>query len=338
MPKPVPTPAPMDNVYELYQNGHPAAWRTATITPPPSRSRAPATSSRTRPRSARRWAARCSAPQRYREAAAEFEAVVEHAPTNDFALFCLGRALQLQGRHEERASRSPWPPACARSAPTTALPGPRAAPRGLALSRPTRPGGGGGEGEDDLEVGSRRIHGAICHYSFRTGPRPVAGRKRALARFFFVREGGEMSSLQADIEARLAEREPDVEVLLAEVLGGRPCGSSSTIPTASPSPSASASPTPCPSSASATRSRSPRRPRAPADQARPLPPLPGRRARVRTARCPGRPHRFTGELVGATDPRSRSPPTPGSSRSPTPTSTDPTSSRSSPCRERSWRP
>ena len=39
--------------------------------------------------------------QRYREAAAEFEAVVEHAPTNDYALFCLGRSLQLQGRHAE---------------------------------------------------------------------------------------------------------------------------------------------------------------------------------------------------------------------------------------------
>ncbi|CAB4923777.1 unannotated protein [freshwater metagenome] len=39
--------------------------------------------------------------QRYREAAAEFAAVVEGAPTNDYALFCLGRALQLQGRHDE---------------------------------------------------------------------------------------------------------------------------------------------------------------------------------------------------------------------------------------------
>ena len=39
--------------------------------------------------------------QRYREAAAEFEAIVEHAPTNDYALFCLGRSLQLQGRHAE---------------------------------------------------------------------------------------------------------------------------------------------------------------------------------------------------------------------------------------------
>jgi len=30
-----------------------------------------------------------------------------------------------------------------------------------------------------------------------------------------------MSAIQADIEARLAEREPDVEVLLAEVMGGK---------------------------------------------------------------------------------------------------------------------
>ena len=39
--------------------------------------------------------------RRYREAAVEFEAVVERAPTDDFALFCLGRSLQLQGRHAE---------------------------------------------------------------------------------------------------------------------------------------------------------------------------------------------------------------------------------------------
>ena len=39
--------------------------------------------------------------RRYDGAAEEFEAVVEHAPTNDFALFCLGRSLQLLGRHAE---------------------------------------------------------------------------------------------------------------------------------------------------------------------------------------------------------------------------------------------
>jgi Flp pilus assembly protein TadD len=39
--------------------------------------------------------------QRFREAAAEFEAIVEHAPTNDYALFCLGRSLQQLGLHAE---------------------------------------------------------------------------------------------------------------------------------------------------------------------------------------------------------------------------------------------
>jgi Flp pilus assembly protein TadD len=48
--------------------------------------------------------------QRFREAAAEFEAVVAHAPTNDYALFCLGRSLQLLGRHAE--ARHPLALAC----------------------------------------------------------------------------------------------------------------------------------------------------------------------------------------------------------------------------------
>jgi Flp pilus assembly protein TadD len=39
--------------------------------------------------------------QRYSEAVTEFEAVVDRAPTNDFALFCLGRSLQQLGRHNE---------------------------------------------------------------------------------------------------------------------------------------------------------------------------------------------------------------------------------------------
>jgi Flp pilus assembly protein TadD len=39
--------------------------------------------------------------QRYSEAAEEFAAVVDRAPTNDYALFCLGRSLQLQGRHDD---------------------------------------------------------------------------------------------------------------------------------------------------------------------------------------------------------------------------------------------
>jgi Flp pilus assembly protein TadD len=39
--------------------------------------------------------------QQYEQAATEFEAVIERAPTNDFALFCLGRSLQMLGRHAE---------------------------------------------------------------------------------------------------------------------------------------------------------------------------------------------------------------------------------------------
>src|SRR5579884_285776 len=39
--------------------------------------------------------------RRYTEAVTEFEAVIARAPTNDFALFCLGRSLQMLGRHAE---------------------------------------------------------------------------------------------------------------------------------------------------------------------------------------------------------------------------------------------
>ena len=39
--------------------------------------------------------------QHYEQAADEFQAVIDRAPTNDFALFCLGRSLQMQGRHAE---------------------------------------------------------------------------------------------------------------------------------------------------------------------------------------------------------------------------------------------
>jgi tetratricopeptide (TPR) repeat protein len=39
--------------------------------------------------------------QRYEGAAEEFGAVAAAAPTNDYALFCLGRTMQLLGRHRE---------------------------------------------------------------------------------------------------------------------------------------------------------------------------------------------------------------------------------------------
>src|SRR5947208_1049249 len=37
----------------------------------------------------------------YEQAASEFEAVLDRPSTNDFALFCLGRSLQMLGRHAE---------------------------------------------------------------------------------------------------------------------------------------------------------------------------------------------------------------------------------------------
>jgi ribosome maturation factor RimP len=49
--------------------------------------------------------------------------------------------------------------------------------------------------------------------------RGLTYRKWALARFFYVRRES-MSALQTEIEAWLAGREPEVEVLLAEVVGG----------------------------------------------------------------------------------------------------------------------
>lgn len=39
--------------------------------------------------------------QHYERAAEEFRAVVAASPTNDYALFCWGRAMQLLGRHLE---------------------------------------------------------------------------------------------------------------------------------------------------------------------------------------------------------------------------------------------
>ena len=66
-----------------------------------ARSRARVTSSPTRARSARRSAARCSARAATRRRPRSSATIVERAPTNDYALFCLGRSLQLMGRHAE---------------------------------------------------------------------------------------------------------------------------------------------------------------------------------------------------------------------------------------------
>jgi tetratricopeptide (TPR) repeat protein len=39
--------------------------------------------------------------QRYERAAEEFQAIAAKTPTNDYAQFCLGRSMQLLGRHRE---------------------------------------------------------------------------------------------------------------------------------------------------------------------------------------------------------------------------------------------
>jgi tetratricopeptide (TPR) repeat protein len=39
--------------------------------------------------------------QRYEGAAAEFAAIADETPTNDYAQFCLGRSMQQLGRHRE---------------------------------------------------------------------------------------------------------------------------------------------------------------------------------------------------------------------------------------------
>ena len=96
------------------------------------------------------------------------------------------------------------------------------APFALGDAPPRGPGGAQG-GLD--RVGCAHVRGATLHRQLSMGPPasaggPVQDRKWALARFFCWRKGGEMSSIQTDIEARLAQREPDVEVLLAEVVGG----------------------------------------------------------------------------------------------------------------------
>jgi Flp pilus assembly protein TadD len=99
----------MDSVYELYRTGtrllEDGDFHAAAV--PLSRAR-DLEPDKTSIREALGRAYFRSA--RYREAAEEFEAVVQHAPTNDYALFCLGRSLQLMGRHAE--ARHPLALAC----------------------------------------------------------------------------------------------------------------------------------------------------------------------------------------------------------------------------------
>ena len=99
----------MDDVYDLYQRGHAllaeGEFHQATV---PLAKAAKLEPEKTSIREALgRAYFRSGQFERARE---EFEAVVERAPTNDFALFCLGRSLQQLGRHQE--ARKPLALAC----------------------------------------------------------------------------------------------------------------------------------------------------------------------------------------------------------------------------------
>ena len=89
-----------DNVYELYTQGtrllEDGDFHAATVPLQRARDLEP---EKTSIREALGRALFTS--QRYEQAAAEFEAVFDRAPTDDYALFCLGRSLQLLGRHGE---------------------------------------------------------------------------------------------------------------------------------------------------------------------------------------------------------------------------------------------
>jgi Flp pilus assembly protein TadD len=90
----------MDDLYDLFQRGTQLleAGHNHQATIPLSRARdlAPDKTSIREALGRALFGAR-----RYEQAALEFQAVIDQAPTNDYALFCLGRSLQMLGRHAE---------------------------------------------------------------------------------------------------------------------------------------------------------------------------------------------------------------------------------------------
>ncbi|MEO8091358.1 MAG: tetratricopeptide repeat protein [bacterium] len=88
-----------DGTYDLYRRGvellEDASFGEATVPLAEAARRAPDQSS------VREALGRAYFRNRqFAEAATEFEAVVETHPVNDFAQFCLGRALSLSGRRD----------------------------------------------------------------------------------------------------------------------------------------------------------------------------------------------------------------------------------------------
>ena len=90
----------MDSVYDLYQRGlellRRGDFHAAIVPLSLARDREPGKTSIREALGRALFHAR-----RYEGAAEEFGAVAAHAPTNDYALFCLGRSMQLLGRHRE---------------------------------------------------------------------------------------------------------------------------------------------------------------------------------------------------------------------------------------------
>ena len=90
----------MDSVYDLYQRGRALLqsgdYEAAIVPLSRARNLEPGKASIRETLGRALFHAR-----RYESAAAEFEAVASETPTDDYALFCLGRSMQLLGRHRE---------------------------------------------------------------------------------------------------------------------------------------------------------------------------------------------------------------------------------------------
>jgi TolA-binding protein len=90
----------MDSVYDLYQRGlellAQGDFHAATVPLTRARDLEPEKASIREALGRALFGA-----HRYAGAAEEFGAVAAGAPTNDYALFCLGRSMQLLGRHRE---------------------------------------------------------------------------------------------------------------------------------------------------------------------------------------------------------------------------------------------
>jgi tetratricopeptide (TPR) repeat protein len=90
----------VENVYELYQSGcsllEHRDYQAAIVPLTRARNLDPEKASIREALGRALFHAR-----RYESAAAEFRAVAAKTPTNDYALFCLGRSMQLLGRHRE---------------------------------------------------------------------------------------------------------------------------------------------------------------------------------------------------------------------------------------------